>query len=104
MDYDNRIQNCNNEIKALENVYVENIKNLKKDDYWIEHYRRNKNIKTLNKDVIDELIECIYVYENENIQIKFKYQNEYEKAMEFINGMEENLDDKMEHGCLCKAI
>ncbi len=103
-DYDNRIQNCNNEIKALENVYVENIKNLKKDDYWIEHYRRNKNIKTLNKDVIDELIECIYVYENENIQIKFKYQNEYEKAMEFINGMEENLDDKMEHGCLCKAI
>ena len=32
-------------------------KNMKKDDYWIEHFRRNKRVKELTKDIIDELIE-----------------------------------------------
>jgi len=103
-DYDNRIESCNNEIRALENVYLENIKNFKKDDYWIEHFRRNKKVKALNKDVINELIECIYVYEGGNITIKFKYQDEYEKAIEFINGMEERVNEQMECRRLCEAI
>ena len=41
-DYDERIEIINKEIKALETIYLENIKNLKKDDYWIEHFKRNK--------------------------------------------------------------
>ena len=31
-DYDERIEILNKEIKALETIYLENIKNLKKDD------------------------------------------------------------------------
>ena len=103
-DYDERIEIYNKEIKALENVYLENVKNLKKDDYWIEHFRRNKKVKELTKDIIDELIECIYVHEGGNISIKFKYQDEYEKAMEFIREMEEAKNGKMESCCLCEAF
>ena len=32
-------------------------KEIKEEQYWIEHFRRNKKIKALSKDVIDELIE-----------------------------------------------
>ncbi len=103
-DYDERIEIYNKEIKALENVYLENVKNLKKDDYWIEHFRRNKKVKELTKDIIDELIECIYVHEGGNISIKFKYQDEYEKAMEFVKEMEESKNGKMESCCLCEAF
>ena len=103
-DYDERIEICNREIKALENVYLENIKNLKKDDYWIEHFRRNKKVKELTKDIIDELIECIYVHEGGDVVIKFKYQDEYDKTMEFIKEKEEEQDGKMESCCLCEAF
>ncbi len=87
-DYDERIEILNKEIKALETIYLENIKNLKKDDYWIEHFKRNKKIKTLSKDVIEELIDTIYVHEGGNVTIKFKYQDEYKKALEFVNNKE----------------
>jgi len=103
-DYDEKIIKLNDEIKVLENIYIENVKNMKKDDYWIEHYRRNKNIKILNKEVLEELIECIYVYDNANIKIKFKYQDEYEKVLEFINGEEKRNNEQMECGCICAIV
>ena len=91
-DYEERIKIFSNDIKALENVYTENIKNTKKDDYWIEHFRRNQKVKSLSKDVINELIDLITVNENGNVTIIFKYQDEYEKALEFIQGKEELLN------------
>ena len=103
-DYDERIEISQREIEALENVYLENIRQLKKDDYWIEHFRRNKKVKTLSKEIIDELIDCIYVYEGGKIKIKFKYNDEYEKALEFLKEMEEYQNDTMESCCLCEVI
>lgn len=58
---------------------------LKKDDYWIEHFKRNKNLKSLSKEVINEIVDTIYVHEDGNVTIKFKYQDEYEKSLEFIS-------------------
>ena len=89
-DYEERIQNCNNEINALKNVFNESVKELKKDNYWIEHFRRNKKIKSLTREVINELIDTIYVHEGGNITIKFKYQDEYKHALEFVKSKEEN--------------
>ena len=83
-DYDKQIENINNEISALKNVYNENIQNLKKDNYWIDHFKKNKNIKTLTREIIYELIDTIYVHEGGNITIKFKYQDEYKNALEFL--------------------
>ena len=74
----------------MNNLYNESIKELKKDNYWIEHFKRNKKIKTLSREMIYELIDCIYVHEGGNITIKFKYQDEFESAIEFIKLKEEN--------------
>ena len=83
--YDDSIENATREIVVLEKVYEENIKNLKKDDYWIEHFRRNKKVKVLSKDVIEELIDIIYVHSDGNVTVNFKYQDEYEQALKFLN-------------------
>lgn len=88
-DYEEKIQNYNNELIALKNVFNENIKELKKDNYWIEHFRRHKKIKSLTREIIYELIDTIYVHEGGNITIKFKYQDEYKEALEFIKSKEE---------------
>ena len=84
-DYDFKIQNLNEQIEMFENKLKNSFKEIKEEQYWIEHFRRNKKIKVLSKDVIDELIECIYVHEGGNITIKFKYQDEYESMLNYIN-------------------
>lgn len=65
----------------------------KKDDYWIEHFRRNKKIKILTKDILDELIENIYVHNEENITIKFKYQDEYQTAINLLRNNGEQVNE-----------
>ena len=84
IDYDKRIENFKNEIEVVNKIYKENLKNIKKDNYWIEHFKRNKKIKALSREIIYELIDCIYVHEGGNITIKFKYQDEFEKALKFV--------------------
>ena len=61
------------------------MKDIKEEEYWIEHFRRNKKVKNLSREVIEELIDCIYVHEGGNITIKFKYQDEYERVLNGIN-------------------
>ncbi len=51
---------------------------------WIEKFKTNKNLKQLSKKVIDELIEDIFVSENGNIKIIFKYEDEYFETINFL--------------------
>ena len=83
--YDEKIETITKQLEVLEHTYMQTVKELKKDDYWIEHFKRNKKIKVLTRDVINELIDVIYVHENNQLTIKFKYQDEYEQAINMLN-------------------
>ena len=82
---DLEIDRINKEIETINVSYLEYKKNMKKNNYWIEHYKRNRKIKKLTKEVIDELIESIQIYENSNIKITFKYNDEYMALLSYIN-------------------
>ena len=88
-DYENKIEKCKSDIKKYEKEIKNALNDAKCEEYWIEHFRRNKKIKTLSRDVIEELIDCIYVHEGGNITIKFKYQDEYERVLNGINNEKE---------------
>ena len=51
---------------------------------WIESFRTHKNITKLDRDIITELIDYIEVHENKKITIHFKFKNELEKILEYI--------------------
>lgn len=51
---------------------------------WIEIFKKNKEITSLSKKVIDELIDNIFIYSNGNIIIRFKYEDDFDKALNFI--------------------
>ena len=51
---------------------------------WIENFKKYKNIAELDRDIIKELIEYIEVYENKKIRIHFKFMNELDKILEYI--------------------
>lgn len=74
-----------NEKKAIDtSTYRENIKRARKNDYWIDHYKRNRKIKHVSKDVLKELIEVIYVNKDGSIEIKFKYNDEYLELLNYL--------------------
>ena len=62
------------------------------NDYKIEKFKRHieklkefEGIEKLNRKCIEELVEKIMIYENGNIIIKFRYQNEYLSLLDFKN-------------------
>jgi len=55
-----------------------------KNKEWINEFKKNENIMQLTKKVIDELVDDILIYEDGNINIKFRYQEEYIEAIDFI--------------------
>ena len=64
----------------------QNIENLKKEEQnkqnekenkWIETFQTQKKIEELSREIMLELIECIYVHENEEITIRFKFEDEF---------------------------
>lgn len=90
-DYLIQVDKINKEVSALEDEielcnskYLEKIKKIKKNDYWINHFKRNKKNTHLTKEILNELIDTIYVYENGNIKIIFKYQEEYNAIVNYV--------------------
>ena len=73
---EDNIDNYYKELKDLEQASMESD--------WIEHFMKYKNINSLSRELIDSLIDNIYVYENKKIKIKFKYEDEYNYLIDFI--------------------
>lgn len=103
-EYNKKIELFNNNIEIYTSSYKETIKMLKRDDYWIEHYKRNKRIKKLTRSVIVDLIEKIVVFENERIEIVFKYQDEYKQLLAFLEKEMAANYEKVEVRSVSKAI
>ena len=82
-EYGEQIRQFENNI----NKYYDELKNFTQassDNKWIEHFKKYKNVNSLSRELIDNLIDNIYVYEDKKIRIKFKYEDEYNYLMEFI--------------------
>ena len=90
-DYEQRIDNYSNEIKIYNSKIEASLKDIKEEEYWIEHFRRNKKVKSLSREVIEDLIDCIYVHEGGDITIRFKYQDEYERVLNEIKNETEEI-------------
>lgn len=91
--YDNKIYELDN---ALKKLYLEKSTASNDDRYendWVEKFIANRNIKELSKEVVDDLVEDIYVHEDGNITIKFKFQDEYQNVIEYIKKNKYLLDE-----------
>jgi site-specific DNA recombinase len=71
-------------LELITKTYRDNIKMIKRNDYWINHYRRNKKIKKLSREIIKELIDVIYITADGNVDIHFKYNNEYKELVTYL--------------------
>jgi len=84
LKYENDIQKLNQNIERLENEKLKYEKqNISKNE-WIEKFKEQKGISELSREIIIELIECIWVHEDGNITIKFKFEDEFKRCLEYI--------------------
>ena len=54
------------------------------DKKSIQEFQKRKNITKLSKQVIDDLIDIIYIHEDSHITIVYKYKDEFNEALEYI--------------------
>jgi hypothetical protein len=72
------------QIKSLR----EELRNLESKDAvkneWLERFRKHRDIESLNRQLVTELIDTIYVHDGRRITIKFKFRDEFEQIAEFM--------------------
>ena len=61
----------------------------------IVHYKRNIRIKKLTKETFHELVETIKVYDDKNVEIIFKYQDECKNLINYLEKEGVITDEKM---------
>ena len=89
-DYNERLEQLEDEkeelIRKLNSEEIKSSKELKvkSNEEWIRKFEKKKHIDKLNNIIINELIEDIQVHDNGNINIIFKYQDEFIEAIDFI--------------------
>ena len=57
---------------------------LEENDF-LTHFTKFGKIKTLNRPLLLELVDKIYIHEGGKITIKFKFEDAFEQVSEFIN-------------------
>ncbi len=59
-----------------------------KNNQWIEEFKKEQNITQLTRKVLISLVKNIYIKENNNIKIEFKYEDEFNKTIEYVKNNE----------------
>ena len=57
----------------------------KENKEWVKKFIKNHNMEDLTKEIIDDLVDNIFVLENGDLRVVFKYQDEFFEAKDFIN-------------------
>ena len=63
---------------------LQNLEKMSSSGEWMEYFEKYKNVISLSRELIDGLIDEIYVYEDKKINVKFKYEDEYNYLIQFI--------------------
>ena len=82
--YENDIERLKENIKRLENERQKYENQNQSHNAWLEKFKNQKGIAELSRDIMMELIDCIYVHENGNITIKFKFEDEFKRCLDYI--------------------
>jgi hypothetical protein len=59
-------------------------KGVNSDDAYLTAFRKHRNIQTLERGIVVELIDAIYVHENGEITIVFAFADELRRVVDFV--------------------
>lgn len=96
-EFTQRIQEIEKAIQAYETEISSVIEKKQECQGWIDKFKGFQKIETLSRNIVVVLIDKIFVYEGERVEVVFKFDDEYKWAESFIEqrGLEiEEQEDK----------
>ncbi len=85
--YDGKLQEAQAAMERLRKEMEGLLQNRTDGTYWIEQFKKHRNLTELTRHIAVTLIDRIEVCEDCRIQVRFKYQDSYERALSLIEGM-----------------
>ena len=82
--YDIKIANLENQISDIEDKIAEIEKGLSPENNFIKNFKKYQSITELTREVVTALIDNIYVYEGDRIEIVMKYRDDFETLVEYV--------------------
>lgn len=86
--YSAKIQKSAEAIKLLEEERDRMLDGTRERMSWINVFKKNANLKSLDRTAVVELIESILVYEDRRVEVVFRYRDESEKYMALLENMQ----------------
>lgn len=94
--YENDIERLKQNIERLQNEKEKYENQNVSGNEWIKKFKEQKDLTELSRDIIIELIDCIYVHENGDITIKFKFEDEFKRIQKYIENNKNVLEIKLQ--------
>ena len=80
-----KVSGLERSLENLQESQEEFRQGLFEDNAFIAHFSKYGTIEKLSRPMLMELVDKIYIHEDNKITIKFKFEDAYEEALEFIN-------------------
>ncbi len=85
------LENIKTEIESLSNQIEEIRKGTCEENEFIKHFKEYKDIEKLDKQMIVDLIDNIWIHEGKYIEIDIKYKDQYAWAIDFMKSNQQIL-------------
>lgn len=81
------------EINKL-NMEKENLKRIRINSYnldWLNKFRKLQKFDSIDRNIVDIFIENIFVDNNKNLDVKFRFNDQYKIAIEYLKNQKNML-------------
>ena len=79
------MEKATKQVSKMEAEYeIQNLKKQDSDNQFVDHFKGKQRIKELSRELVAELVESIYVFDENRIEIVWKYAEDYEKVIDLI--------------------
>lgn len=87
-EFTQRILNAQNAIEKLQVSKNDILQGVSSQQNWISQFRKYKNITEISRPIVVNLVEKIYIYENNKIEIVFRHQDQLANMVSFLKEQE----------------
>ena len=86
--YDRRIADRQRQLGKLKDERSQAMENSSGNIEWIEQFKKYRHLTELDRECIVHLIEKILIYDGKRIEVCFRYKDELENALQYIERFE----------------
>ena len=83
-EYSAKAEEIKNAIQSWNDKLTEALENRGDRNRWINHFLQFSEMEDIDRGMVARLIQSIIISADKSIEIRFNYQDEYQKAMEFM--------------------